>query len=134
MEQINNHTPLPWLACHDGNCSCGMIWSKSEDLLVAATMSSCRMNETYNLGEGLKNDSEQFKANTKFIIEAVNNYYRLKEENERLREALKNLLDAHIRMARSIVTLDPSQTVSTEMEAHAIALSALHSLEENKGV
>jgi hypothetical protein len=64
------HTPGPWHACHDGNCSCGMVWSKSQDTLVATAMSSCRKNETYNMGEGLQNTSEAFKANTKLIAAA----------------------------------------------------------------
>lgn len=35
MAQLKNYSPAPWGACHDGNCSCGFVWSRTADHPVA---------------------------------------------------------------------------------------------------
>ena len=67
---IIKHTPGPWEACHDGKCSCGMVWSIPGDFPVAAALSVCRMWETYNLGTGLKPQSGELEANARLIAAA----------------------------------------------------------------
>ncbi len=35
MTQLKTHSPGPWRACRDGECSCGFIWSTTADHPVA---------------------------------------------------------------------------------------------------
>lgn len=35
MAQMKKYSPGPWEACHDGECSCGFIWSRTADHPVA---------------------------------------------------------------------------------------------------
>ncbi len=62
------HTRGPWKACHDGNCSCGMVWGN--EFPIVGVLSSCRKDEGYNLGEGLKNSSDEYKANYLLVTAA----------------------------------------------------------------
>ena len=47
-----------------------MIWSIPNDTVVATSSSTCEKDEGINLGEGISNKSETFKANTKLIAAA----------------------------------------------------------------
>lgn len=71
MSEIK-HSPLPFHACQYEN---GTIYS-AERLLVAK-------NVIFGRNMGL-NDVE-------FIVEACNNYYKLKEQNEKLKAALQSI-------------------------------------------
>ncbi len=35
MAELKTHSPGPWSACRDGECSCGFIWSTTADHPVA---------------------------------------------------------------------------------------------------
>lgn len=100
------HTPLPWSGCHDGNCSCGLIFSNAADMVVAYVASNCKRDEGVNLGEGLVNTSEQFKANAKFIIEACNNYYSLKDQIASLTTELEQVKRAADHKSEQVERLD----------------------------
>lgn len=67
---MSKHTTGPWRACHEGDCTCGMIWSTAEDCVVAAALSSCNRFEGYTGGEGVKPGSETYKANARLIAAA----------------------------------------------------------------
>jgi hypothetical protein len=62
------YTPGPWRMCNEGRCSCGLV--SSRDFTVASVSSSCIKDEGVNLGDGLSNTSEEFKANYKLIAAA----------------------------------------------------------------
>lgn len=69
------HTEGPWQACNNGECLCGMIWSVKSDCPVAVhthmnILSNCEKDEGYNLGAGISNQSEEFKANVKLVAAA----------------------------------------------------------------
>jgi hypothetical protein len=62
------HSPAPWRACHNGDCSCGQVWSTTADSCVAHTLSASD-NE---FGEACKvaDKSDEFKANMRLIAAA----------------------------------------------------------------
>lgn len=60
-------SPTPWHACHEGECSCGQIWSEPQDFPVL--VGTWKEEE---LGE-IK--IEQMKTNVKAATIAVNNTY-----------------------------------------------------------
>lgn len=38
MAELKTHSPGPWKACRDGECSCGFIWSQPADHPVAKVL------------------------------------------------------------------------------------------------
>jgi len=61
------HTPGPWQACGDGNCSCGQVWSRPADQPVA------RANTVW--GDDLEHPygeipAEEMHANARLIAAA----------------------------------------------------------------
>ena len=69
------HTPGPWRACSDTECSCGLIWAISTDITVVAhtqinVLPNCIKNKSYNLEQERDNHFKEFKANIKLVAKA----------------------------------------------------------------
>lgn len=77
MTVDSKHTPLPWKLrdSHEENYEIVKAESGKIGRIVIAEIS----DQNYDYG----------KSNGEFIVEAVNNYYSLKEQNQKLREAIK---------------------------------------------
>lgn len=93
MSEIK-HTPLPWVA--DIRTGCAAIYpeNRSDD------SNGLNRHQDRNIlysdkGSAFNGDhfimDEETKGNVTFIVEACNNYYKLKEQNEKLKEALEKI-------------------------------------------
>ena len=75
------YTKGPWRACHNGECSCHMVWSIPHDCVVAVGIGAKDVD--YTGGDGIVNESI-IAANTRLIAAAPDMY-----------EALKAMADIH---------------------------------------
>lgn len=66
------YSKSPWRACHEGDCSCGQIWSVTDDICIAHVLSAS--DEDYTGGEGVAFESPKFKANAKLMAAAPELY------------------------------------------------------------
>lgn len=64
-------SPAPWVACHDGACQCGLVWSVPADAPIARAFDR-------NDGEGTKYPREAVRANARLIAKAPLMYELLK--------------------------------------------------------
>lgn len=79
------HTPGPWSACHDGNCSCGYIFGDGGSVYVAKALS---LDDDV---DPVASD-EYRRGNVKLIVAALNSHAPLTARVERLEKALKSAL------------------------------------------
>lgn len=81
MSEIK-HTPLPWIKrqLHDD----GMFFLESSKEQIGKPYGQEILGDDY-FGDLSK------EADCDFILEACNNYYKLKEQNKKLKEALKSI-------------------------------------------
>lgn len=65
---MSGHTPGPWAACKDGDCPCGMVWSKPADFNVATAhiRSPCDEREMWDK----EMSAEERRANARLIAAA----------------------------------------------------------------
>lgn len=94
------HSPGPWRACgaHRGGCKCGLIWSITDDVVVAEV--------TKEDGSHKKTD-EQFHANAALIASAPKLAADLDAANKRI-----GVLEEQLRITR-----DGLKDMREEMEA-----------------
>lgn len=100
MIQEAKHSPIPWKACKNGECSCGQIWCLPGDMPVYTVLPDGKRQimglacnewgDAPDMIYGAVGKEEQ-KANAAFIVEAVNNHELLKESNAEMLEALKEV-------------------------------------------
>ena len=62
-EKAGKATNGPYSACHNGDCKCGMVWSKPADAVVCCVVGAS--DENITLGEGFTD--EQKANNARFI-------------------------------------------------------------------
>lgn len=81
--RLQNATPGPWYACHDGECPCGFVWSIPEDLIVS--MPAHEGDTTLTV--------EPIKRNAKFIAAARTDIPALLAEVDYLRSEMAAVRD-----------------------------------------
>jgi hypothetical protein len=126
MEKYNEHTPIPWVADLRGGCCA--VYHKDREKDTNGLHSYDSRNIVYSNRDSHKvTDKEgihwemdiEAQENFAFIVESCNNYYRLKEQNEKLLSAINAISselyddDDKSRHLRSII----DQMKSTAFEA-----------------
>jgi hypothetical protein len=61
--------PGPWRACHNGQCSCGFVWSIADDVHVASVHGPSALGADWYGGDKAPNDAMQV-ANAHLIAAA----------------------------------------------------------------
>jgi hypothetical protein len=84
-ELCEKATPGPWKACGAEKCTCGLVWSKEIDDVVACC-STCE-------NAGISVEGQQIRANMEFIAAARTALPELLEEVERLRKVFQQACD-----------------------------------------
>lgn len=141
MSEIK-HTPLPWIA--DVRSGCAGIYPESRKDETNGLERYHDRNIMYtNKGQQFITDQgkhwimdEEDQENVKFIAEACNNYYKLKEQNEKMKEALEKIQNPIMYLQRQAeanwASLDGIMAVALSRDCEwlkSIAYDALKSCE-----
>ena len=105
MSEIK-HSPLPWaIIDRSGDGKVSFLGDKDDELV-----------SQIDLDHNMNGDE-----NEQFIVEACNNYYRLKEQNKKLLSALKNMTT----LAEYGVNVCAENSRQEEREGHADGLRSM---------
>lgn len=108
MKAMTQFTKGPWIACHDGDCPCGLVWAADE------TTSVGRVYGPHDLGDGIEGPDtvplrKQQKANYRLVAAAPSMHEALAAVDE----AFDECADVQQQQALELVVAALAQVEAT---------------------